>query len=315
MNYIDPLKVTIPGLDTDHDCKPGGGGKRPHEGWEERSKYKPQPDMVEIMAEIGVMTPVKLIRDGDTAYPEEGKQRTINLRAANELRVAKGLEPLMLPFIMGRKGAEGEVSFRGVVANYHRIYDSPMVQARQIHHFKEVMKYSYDKIAKGMMKDPKTIRDLHRLMDCSPKVQRAVDAGKIGYVAAAELSKLSTEEQDAELVKMGENGSLSATDAKRTTKAVSAAKAGDTETAEANSYKVPSKGILRKIIEAEKAREKPLLDPAALKMLKCLAGKLHPKNVKGLLKAIEATLPKPVVEEEATEEEVVEEEVEEDGEE
>lgn len=316
VSYMDPWKVTIPGRDTKHDCKPGGGGKNPHWAWEERASYTPDPDMVEIAAEIGILEPVVLVKDGDQAIPEDGRQRTIILRAANELREKKGLEPLPLPFITSKKGGEGDTSWRGLIANYHRREDGPMVEARQIHYFKEILKYPYEKIAKGMVKDPKTVRVLHSLMQCSPKLQKAVEKG-FSFEAAAAMSKMSNEEQDAEYDRMAAEGELTTSDAKRRTKRVAAEKAGDTEAAEANSYKVPSKGILKKIIEQEKGREKPLLDPIVLKVLRVLAGKLNPKNVKGLVKAIEATQPKPVVEEEeATEEEVVEEEeVEEDGEE
>lgn len=198
-----------------------------HPLYDERNEAIPldDPDMMGLIAnivEIGVKTQIHVIKDGEDLLVKDGNQRVRAAREANKIRAEKGLDPVQVPFkVVHERNGESQVEKAGMNI---RVKSPAMVQARLAAKL-EGMGKSREQIATAMGYTPTQVDNFLRLLDCSPKLQKAVEDKKASPAFARGLANLPREEQDKKLDEMIAQGiSLKGSEGLQ---AVSAAKRGE----------------------------------------------------------------------------------------
>ncbi|MFH1731878.1 MAG: ParB/RepB/Spo0J family partition protein [Planctomycetota bacterium] len=145
----------------------------------------------------GVLEPVIIGKDGDSAVVLDGRQRDKAAREANRRLVEQGAEPLKVPCVY-RRGSDDDAFAVMASANAHRAEDSPLELAEKAQRYIN-MGHTEDEAAVLWGVTRAAVRHWLSLLDLAPAVRRAVDAGTISASAAAPLAKLPREEQKAAL--------------------------------------------------------------------------------------------------------------------
>lgn len=263
---ILPEHITIVGRDTETES---------HELMDDRAFNEPDADIAEEIAENGVRLPVLLkhcVIDGKNVLAcVDGRQRTINTRAANEYRAKKGVDPLMVPFIVTK--AEGaSLGLETAILNEHRIADNPISRARKAAAL-FAKGQSMDSIARAFRVKPSTIRDnWFKVLEMNPVIVDAVSNGEMKLNAAINLSTLTHEQQEEaynELKAKGELTMNATENARRAFKGVGASEGegGESSGKAEKTYKPFSKKYMAAFVEwsnvgvskaSQKKGEKPI---------------------------------------------------------
>lgn len=197
-------------------------------------------DMAAEMAENGVRDPAKVVlAKADGKYRlllVDGRQRTINLRAANAIRAEKGLEPLRLPIKVVTLDGTAILS-ESVILNEHRVQDNPISRA-------EKAKAMMDKgmelkaVARSFMVKPSTIKKQWLpVLEMHPVIVEAVKSGQFALNAAIELVSLTPEQQEETFNKLKEEGKLNMAAAEGARRAIRGGGAEESEGEEGSSKK------------------------------------------------------------------------------
>ncbi len=279
---IDPDRAVIIGLDTDDGEE--------HELYDERIHLPLSPEMVANIKAKGVIEPIQFIFDGDRIVIVNGRRRIMHAREANRQLVAEGEPPLRVP---GVSKSDEHLLGLMVSTNEHRVDDTPLTRAKKLQRM-IARGYSLDECAVYFGVSKQTIRNWKALLECAPKVQKAVDAGKISASAAQKLAKLERAEQVETLDKMIESGETGHKDAARHTKA----RSEGTSTPEGGEIEVaprpPGKRVWNKLVEHwgdEQLRanfDDVDINEDVIKGIRLALGDLTPKSVKGLTKELKA---------------------------
>lgn len=233
---VDPFKLVIVGLDTE-DTKD-------HELYDERIMFPVSESMVRNIMEHGVIASVLARRNGPGTFEViDGRQR---IRAAREatLRMRKDgrltdEEAVLVPTQLRRDDA-ASLAVAVVVTNEHRQEDAPMNRARKAMRLQNLGKAN-DQIAEAFNVSVQTVKNWLALLDLSPKVQKAVDAGKISASAAAPLAKMARKDQGEKLKELIE----AAPAQKRVTRAVVE------RNVDPNAVRAPAKSAFKKLLKDE----------------------------------------------------------------
>jgi len=218
-----------------------------HPLYDERALWPIDEAMVLNIMAFGVQVPLLVRKDGENIDVVEGRQRTTNACEANKRLRKVGLDPIRVPCKLAR-GEDGFMAALMVLTNEHRRGDAPMNRATKAQRLLAMGK-SEEEVCVIFGFDAATLGRLLKLLDCAPEVQAAVRSGKLGYVAAGQLSALSREDQIAQLKALIASGQTTTGDVAR---AVKAKKTGARDTA----VKAPSKRLLRTLIGLIEAQEK-----------------------------------------------------------
>jgi len=169
-----------------------------HPLYDERVHYPVNERWVRRFAKRGCRSILKARKDGDALLIVDGRQRYKTVLAANVLRAAEGLDPLQVQ-IEQERGDLAELSLLGEELNAFRVGDDPMTRARKIQRQLD-MGVSQDEVAEAFDLTPDGLRFNLRLLDLSPRVQAAVQGGKVGPTEAVrEYGKLPAVAQDDKL--------------------------------------------------------------------------------------------------------------------
>jgi hypothetical protein len=180
--WIDPSKVVIYGRDSEEQENSFLA--------DQRAFNQPDADMLEEMAENGVRERVKLVQakvDGKwVLVPADGRQRTINLRAANEIRAKKGLPELRLPFkIIPLEGTA--LLQESVILNEHRISDDPISRAMKAKAMIDKGVSTKDVARAFRVKESTLKKQWLPVLGMSESIVEAVKSGRFALNAAIEL--------------------------------------------------------------------------------------------------------------------------------
>lgn len=272
---IDPDRAIIIGLDTDDGEE--------HELYDERIHLPLSPEMVANIKAKGVIEPIQFIFDGDRIVIVNGRRRIMHAREANRQLVAEGEPPLRVP---GVSKSDEHLLGLMVSTNEHRVDDTPMTRAKKLQRM-IARGYSLDECAVYFGVSGQTIRNWKALLECAPKVQKAVDTGKISASAAQKLAKLERSEQVKTLDEMIEKGQTGHKDAERHTRA-RATGGSDGEVA----ARPPGKRVWKKLIDHWNDEqllpnfEDVDINDDVIKGMRLVLGDLPPKTVKGLTKQL-----------------------------
>ncbi len=168
-----------------------------------------EPLVLNIMTH-GVLDPVQVVRDGDDLLVCDGRQRVKNAREANRRLKAQGSLPVRVPYLCKRGTNE---KILGVMASsFLRTEDSAVSRAKKMLKHVEIGRTT-DEIAVDFGCSAKTVKTTLALLDCTPTVLKAVDAG-LPVEAARTLAKLPRAQQAAALAEMTKMGAVKGTKAK-----------------------------------------------------------------------------------------------------
>lgn len=257
---MDPDKLTIVGIDTDDGAD--------HPLWDERNQLPIREEMVLNIMALGVKQSVTVRKDGERALVVDGRQRVRHAREANKRLAAQG-EPTVLVPARVERGSDDLMDQVAVSLNEQRQQDPLMAKARRAKRMLDRNGEDVAAVAVAFGVSQQTIRNWQRLLDTSPKVQKAVEAGQLSPTAATKLSGLSREAQEAELDALTEGGQKRATTTKAA-RAASTRKNGHSKPA------APPKKVLKKLVERAKAGEEIGVDEGIVTGIRIAIGDLVP---------------------------------------
>lgn len=145
----------------------------------------------------GVKEPVLVRKDGDFLKVVAGRQRTRAAIEGNKRLVAAGKEPMAVRCVMER-GTDDVMLGIMILENEARVDDDPVTRAKKLQRFIDMGK-SEEEAAVTFGKPLTHIKMMLKLLDLSPKVQKAVSNGSVSASAAAKISELDTTKQEEAL--------------------------------------------------------------------------------------------------------------------
>lgn len=168
--------------------------------------YRAEEDepLIANVRTMGVLKPILFERDGDKIIVVDGRTRVRWARCAARLQKAAGEEILKVPGIPKR--GDGAMLW-GIsrAANTGRPQDSALEQARNAQRLID-MGRSEEETAIAFGIGPRALRAWLQLLELDPRVQRALEAGKIGATAASALAKFSHPDQVNRLAELTAGG-------------------------------------------------------------------------------------------------------------
>lgn len=266
---VDPTKPLIIGFDTKHK-------KGEHILWQARALEPVDEALAQDIAARGFRSVVLVRLDGTTYEIVAGRRRVKAARRANEIRAAKGLEPLKVEIKVVR-GTDLEMVGLKISENAHRKDVSSLEMAEDLQQYLN-MGASEEQVGISCGKSVVQLRAFLRLLDLDVQVQTALRADTISVSAAIKLAELGREDQVAELKKIaaGESGSTTADIAA----AVRAKKEGSEDV-----IKVPGKRLITKLLESEEGHA-VLAQANGVDLVRWMTGQIHPRKIKGLTAVI-----------------------------
>lgn len=140
------------------------------------------PLMVDDIDRNGVVSPVKVTKDGDCVKVNAGRRRTLHARKANELRVKRG-DPRLRVEVMLEKGDVRDLFLSSRRENVFRVQDDPSLEAANM---QRALKFgaSEDEVASTFGTTVKTVRERLKLLELSIDVRQAIAVGDISPTAA-----------------------------------------------------------------------------------------------------------------------------------
>lgn len=160
-------------------------------------------DMIANVRALGIIKPIRFMRDGDRMIVVDGRTRVRWARCAAKLQKAAGEVVLEVPGIPIR-GDERTLYGVSRAAQRHRPDDSPLSNARNAQRLIGMGSSEADAAVYFGVSLP-TLREWLKLLDLDPKVQRLVEKG-MAVGAAAKLAKLPRSEQVARVAQITAGG-------------------------------------------------------------------------------------------------------------
>lgn len=266
---VDPSKPLIIGFDTKHR-------KGEHPLWQERALEPIDEQLAINIADNGFRSVVLVRLDGSNYEVVAGRRRIKAARRANEIRAARGEQPLKVELKVVRGNDLAMVGIM-ISENANRKDVAPIQMAEDLQKFLD-MGASEETTANAAGKTVVQLRAFLKLLDLAAEVQTAVRDGQLSTSAAIKLADLGREDQVTELKKIaaGESGSTAAD----VTAAVRAKKEGTDEV-----MKAPGKRLINKLLESDEGRE-VLAQANGVDITRWMIGEIHPRKIKGLMAAI-----------------------------
>ena len=265
---VDPSKPLIIGFDTKHK-------RGEHPLWQERALEAVDEILAQDIATNGFRSVIQVRVDGSNYEVVAGRRRVKAARRANEIRAAKGESPLKIEVKVVRGTPLSLVGLM-ISENANRKDVAPLQMAEDLQKFLD-MGATEQQTATAAGKTVAQLRSFLRLLDLDPQVQDAVRKSTISVSAAIRLAELGREDQVAELAKIG------AGESGKTAADVDAAVRAKREGGEVT--KAPGKRLINKLLDDEEAKA-VLAAADAVQVVRWMIGELAPRNIKGLVAAI-----------------------------
>lgn len=156
--------------------------------------------MVRNIMHLGrVIQPITVMREGGKIVVVEGRQRVKNCREANKRLAKEGKEIIRIGYIVERN-PEASTGIM-VSGNEHRRNVSCLERAEKCSKLLAAGRTEQE-CATLFGVTTQTVKNWQAPLSCCAKVKKAVNAGLLSETAAAQLHKLSTEDQEKKLEKL-----------------------------------------------------------------------------------------------------------------
>jgi ParB family chromosome partitioning protein len=263
---MDPDDLVVIGYDTKDGPE--------HPLYDERVRMSLEESMVLNIMVHGVLEPVLVRKNGDTAEVIAGRRRVLHAREANKRLKKEGSEEVRVP-VMVKKGQDSVLMGVAISENEIRRDDNPSTKAEKLLRYLATGRSEREaSIAFGV--SIQTIKNWGRMHDLDNKVIKAIDAGDIPASAGYALATLSREEQKEELDKLLSNGHATVRAAKHSVKT----KKSGAET----EYEAPGKRLVTKVLKLNS--KTPVLNQDFLKGVSWVLGNIGPTSIAGLSELI-----------------------------
>jgi len=199
-----PEDLVLIGRDTDDGPE--------HPLYDPRVKLDADENLARDIMVNGVLQPIRVRKNGDAAEVVVGRQRVLAARLANEWLRAQAKEEVQVPFLVDKR-EDGDLLGVSISENEHRRPDDVIEKAKKAQRLLDLGKSPAEVAVRFGVTD-RTIRNWTTLLQTTPKVKRAVAAGKLTATAATKLAGLDRSEQDEkldELLTSGEKPTVSRT--------------------------------------------------------------------------------------------------------
>lgn len=179
--YIAPERLTIT---TDKDAVL----------YDERAESPPAERMVRSVFVNGVIEPVIVRKNGGLIEVIDGRKRTMAAIEANKRLAAEGADPLQIPIVF-KRGDVGELASMVIFLNEIREDDSILVKAKKAQRLLDRGR-TEEQVAEAFgLESTATVANWLKLLECSPKIQRLVDDGRLRLADAKKIAELPEDEQ------------------------------------------------------------------------------------------------------------------------
>lgn len=266
---MDPADIVIIGLDTRDGPE--------HPLYDDRIRLALDEGLVLNIMARGVLVPILGRKNGPRVEVVDGRQRVRCAREANKRLKKEGLKPVKIEVSLKRPKDEKAALGMLITTNENRINDDYVARARKAQRLLD-LGADEDEVANDFGCNAQTIKNLLKILELSPKVQKAIQAREIGYIAAISLTDLPQKDQEETLAAMVASGNTGTDEAKRLRRSRQKQNGKADETPRAK--KVPTK-ILRKVAEDEEFTSTLSPDAKAL-LLWVLGDENAARRVKGL---------------------------------
>jgi ParB family chromosome partitioning protein len=190
--------------------------------YDERVHLPVEADFLASIMEHGVKEAVKVKRNGDRWEVVNGRQRVKAARKANKIFEAAGKEKMFVPTTL-EQADEKQAMKLMVALNEHRRDDDPITKANKARRMRDKQIPEKEVAAQFGLKVGQ-LRELMKVLDTTPKVQKLVANGELSVQTAAGISDLPREEQDAKIEELKATVGLNRTTVAATVKARKVAK-------------------------------------------------------------------------------------------
>lgn len=267
---MDPADPIIIGLDTRDGPE--------HPLYDDRIHLPLDEGLVLNIMARGVLVPVLGRKNGKRVEIVDGRQRIRCAREANKRLKKEGCKTVKIEVSLKRPRSEQDALGMLITTNENRINDDYVARA---HKAQRLLDYgaTEEEVANEFGCNPQTIKNLLKILELSPKVQKAIKAGQIGYIAATSLTDLTQKDQDETLEAMIATGNTGVDEAKRLRRSRKKKDNGSADTAP-RAKKVPTK-VLRRVAEDEEFTSTLSPDAKAI-LLWVLGDENAARRVKGL---------------------------------
>jgi ParB family chromosome partitioning protein len=175
-----------------------------HPLYDERIKLPLSETLIESIMRFGNLVPVLVRRNGKVLEVVDGRQRVRAALEANKRIAEDGGDPVRVRYryVVGDDHKMGSIM---VIANALRIEDPPSLKATKIQRYVDTG-YSEEELAHIWGCTKQTIKNALLVLQCTPKVQKAIDTKAVTEVAGRELAQMEREKQDAALAELIASG-------------------------------------------------------------------------------------------------------------
>ncbi len=156
--------------------------------------------LIQSFQEVGMLYPPRLTRKGGKYIPADGFHRVL---AAMKL----GWEEI-LAIIEEKPLDEGELIQKGLIANSHRIANTPLEKGEAIKRLMDVTGWNASTVADKLGFSNATVSRLLSLLELPEPIRERVHRGEIPLSAASELARVKDGEEQAELAAKVASGRL-----------------------------------------------------------------------------------------------------------
>jgi hypothetical protein len=250
----------------------------------DKSRLKIDKAMAKNIAARGVIKPIvcRLVKDdegNETLVVVDGRRRTINARAANEMRAEEGLETLPVRFVLEMGSDKPDALLTMVAANSFSMDHGPMAQAKKAAAMLNAG-LSNEDVANAFGFSKATLGNRLKLLELPNPVQKHVESGNLNPMTALEL----VDEEPDEAIRIAEEIAKEGGGKKgQAGKAKRKKKGGDTEE---EGSKPPTRSKLAKMMETEEFAE---LSEEAQRIIRWVTGDLKtPNTIDGMAAAWKA---------------------------
>jgi ParB family chromosome partitioning protein len=233
---MDPNELVVIG----HDTQDGPE----HPLYDERIKLPLDENLIRNIQALGVIENVTVRKNGGVPEVVAGRRRVLHAREASRRNVEKGMPEILVPTTVLRSDDRHAFAI-AISENEQRRNDDPVTRAKKAARLMR-MGMGEDDLAIVFGLTKQQIKNLLSILDLDAKVQKAIEAEKITFTAAIQLTDLKREDQVAKLDEMLAAGATGVAEAKRQRQARKSGKS-----AEGTHGRRPGTPVLRKIIENE----------------------------------------------------------------
>lgn len=168
------------------------------EGYNPRYDYEGEKELIDSIAENGILQPLRVYKDGKSFIIIDGERRHRAIKAGQENGVLP--KAINVPVIVMPKPTLTEALLITLLSNDGK----PLLPVEEAQAYKRLRdeELSEDQIAKKIGKSTNHVVNRLKLVNATPELKKALSEGKVGTTIATEiLRKARTKGEEKELLK------------------------------------------------------------------------------------------------------------------